>query len=164
MPTSFNSTIDQLGKYWEAAIGAGYPEIGVHLMRTAEAKATLRDRETLADIWAAPGSVNLEANFTDYVVKVLANPTRTVDDAGDQVLLGGDPVGTARQIKWDLAGGTTNNTLVRVLYTYIPTSGAPASEILPLYSTPTPIGTATDGNDLILIIHPDGIARVKNAT
>lgn len=159
MSTSFTATMDQLGTYWNAAAAAGYPEVGVYLMQAAEADATLADRATLAAIWAAGG--NTEATFTNYVVKVLGAPTRTADATGNQVLLGGAAVGTPLSITWTAAGGATNNTLVKVLYAYIPTAGASTSAILPLYATN--LAATTDGNDLVIILHADGAVRVKNA-
>lgn len=158
MSIAFTATMDQIGRYWIDAAGAGYPEIGVYLMRTAEADATLADRATLADIWAAPG--NLEATFTNYVPKVLSSAVRTADATANQVLLGGAAVGTGLEIRWTAAGGTTNNTLTRILYCFVPTAGAATSLILPLFSRD--MAASTDGNDLVIILHADGAVRVKN--
>ena len=158
MTTAFNATKDQIGRYVADASTGGYPEIGLYLMRLSEADATLADRDTLADIWAAAGSVNLEANFTNYVVKLLASPTRTVDDVNNRVLLGGAAVGVGLAITYTAAGGATNNTLVKALWCYIPTSGAATSLILPLMATN--VSASTDGNDLVLTLNTDGFARV----
>ena len=160
MTTSFNATKDKIGYYVEQAAVAGYPEIEVYLMKAAEADATLADRATLATIWAAPSTVNQEANFTNYLKKILPTPTRTVDNINDQVLLGGAAPGTQVQLTWEQAGGTTNNTLVKVLFCYAATSGAATSAVLPLMAIDAT--TSTDGNDLVVTLHADGFARVVN--
>jgi hypothetical protein len=159
MSTSFTATMDQLGTHWNAAASAGYPEIGLYLLQACEADATLADRATLAAILAAPG--NTEATFTGYVSKILPTPTRNVDATANQVLLGAAAVGTGVEVKWTAAGGTTNNTLVKLLYCYVPTAGAATSLILPLCATN--LSASTDGNDLVIILHTDGSVRVKNA-
>lgn len=158
MTISFTATMDQVGTLWNNAASAGYPEIGIYLMQAAEADATLANRATLAAIWAAGG--NTEATFTNYASKVLPAPTRNVDTALDQVLLGGAAVGTGVSLTWANAGGTTNNTLVKVLYAYIPTSGAATSLILPLYATN--LAGSTNGLDLVVTLHTDGVLRFKN--
>lgn len=156
MTTSFNATKDQIGYYVSQAAAAGYPEIEVYLMQTAEADATLADRASLSAIWAQAG--NSEANFTNYVKKILPTPTRTVDNTNNQVLLGAGAVGTQVQLTWEEAGGTSNNSLVKVLFCYAATSGAATSAILPLMAIDST--ATTDGNDLVVTLHADGFARV----
>lgn len=158
MSTLFTATQDQLGTYWNNAASAGYPEIGIYLMQASELDATLGDRATLAAIWAAGG--NTEATFTGYVSKVLATPTRTVDAATNRVYLGGAAFGTPLPIVWSAAGGATNNTVVKILYCYVPTSGAATSLILPLVAAT--VTAPTNGLDLVINVPAEGITYVKN--
>lgn len=158
MSTAFTATQDQLGTYWNNAATGGYPEIGVYLMQASELDATLADRATLAAIWAAGG--NTEATFTNYVAKVLAAPTRTVDAATNRVYLGGAALGTPLPIVWANAGGATNNTIVKILYCYVPTSGAATSLILPLYAST--VTAPTNGLDLVINVPGDGIVNLRN--
>lgn len=159
MSTAFNATKDQIGYYVAQASSVGYPEIEVYLMQAAEADATLADRATLSSIWSQPGNVNAEANFTNYVKKILPTPTRTVSNTNNEVTLGAAAPGTPVQLTWEQAGGTTNNSLVKVLFCYAATSGAATSAILPLMALDAT--AATDGNDLVVTLHVDGFGRVS---
>lgn len=158
MTTSFNATKDQIG-YYVAQAAAGTPDIQLVLLQESglEPDGTLADYANLGAILA--GATN-EATFTNYVRKVLSTPTRTVDNTDDQVLLGGAAPGTGVQITWTAAGGTANNTLAKVLFVYVPTVGATNANILPLMATD--VVASTDGNDLIITLHVDGFARVRN--
>ena len=158
MTTSFNATKDKIGYYvGEAAAGNG--AIGLLLLATAEAEATLADRATLTTLLGAAGTA--EATFTGYVRKTLATPTRTVDNAGDRVLLGGGTVGTPVSVTWVDAGGAVNNSIVKVVFFYEPESSPADTNRLPLMATD--ITATTDGNDLVLTLHADGFARVISA-
>lgn len=158
MTTSFNATMDKIGYYVEQA-DAGAGTLGILLLQVAEPDTTLADHDTVAALLTSVG--NDEATFSNYVRKTLATPTRTVDDAADRVLLGGADPGTAVQVQWDLAGGVTNNTLVKALFFYDPTGSADDTVRLPLMATD--IAASTDGNDLVLTLHTDGFARVTRA-
>lgn len=158
MTTSFNATKDQIG-YYVAQAASGTPDIQVVLLQSTGlvADAAMADYGTLADVLAGTSD---EATFTNYVRKTLASPTRTVDNTGDRVLLGGAAVGVAHAITWVAAGGAANNTLGKVLFVYAPTSGSADSAILPLMATD--ITATTDGNDLVLTLSTDGFAIVSN--
>ena len=157
MTTSFNATKDKLGFFVEEAAGSA-GDIQLVLLQAADlqADAVIADHATLAALLAA----NDEATFTNYTRKTLATPTRTVDNTGDRVLLGGAAPGTAVQVTWAEAGGAVNNTLGAVVFVYVPAGAADDTTVLPLMATT--ISASTDGNDLVLTLHDDGFARVIN--
>lgn len=155
MTTAFNATKDKIGFYVADAAGTGADILMVLLQSSGlDADDVMADFATLAAVLGG----NSEATFTNYVRKTLAAPTRTVDNTGNRVLLGGAAVGTPLAVKWTLAGGVTNNTIGVALFVYAPT-GAPDSSILPLMSIDC--SATTDGNDLTLTLHTDGFARVS---
>lgn len=157
MTTSFNISKDKIGWYVEDAAGSGSNIELVLLQSTGlVADSVMADYDTLAAVLAGASD---EATFTNYVRKTLAAPTRTVDDSGDRVLLGGAAVGVALEITWGDAGGAVNNTIGKAIFVYTPT-GAPDSSIIPLMATD--VTATTDGNDLVLTLHTDGFARVVN--
>lgn len=155
MTTSFNATKDMIGHYVLEAIDSN-GTIDILLLSSAEADGAMANRATVEDLLVG----STEATFSNYTRKTLASPTRTVDDENDQVLLGGAPVGTSVQITWEDAGGTTNNTLTKVVFFYNPSDALGDADRLPLMATD--IAASTDGNDLVLTLHEDGFARVRN--
>lgn len=158
MTTAFNATKDQLG-YYVSQAATGTPDIQVVLLQSTGlvADSEMADYATLADVLAGTSE---EATFTNYTRKTLVSPTRTVDNTGDRVLLGGAAVGVAYSITWTAAGGASNNTLGKVLFVYAPTSGSADTAVLPLMATD--ITATTDGNDLVLTLSTDGFAIVRN--
>lgn len=117
--------------------------IVIVLLKAAESDATLKDYDDLGTLLAAAG--NTEADFTNYgprktlVDTDLSNPTPD-DTADDQEAVLGD-------ITWTSAGGTTDNTLVKLLVCYdSDTTAGTDSNIIVL--THHDFAVTTDGNDL----------------
>lgn len=133
------------GKVAEKVVDAP-ANLGVLLLRVAEADAALRDRATVADILAA---ANTEANFTNYARKTGITGTVTVDQANDRT-----DVDMPDQT-WAAAGGATNNTLVKAIV-YYEEAAADATRI-PL--THHDFAVTTDGTDLILQVAAAGFFR-----
>jgi hypothetical protein len=119
--------------------------LGVLLLKTAEADTALRDRTTVADILAG----NTEANFTNYARKTAITGTVTVDQANDRT-----DVDMPDQT-WAAAGGATNNTLVKLIV-YYEEAAADATRI-PL--THHDFAVTTDGTDLTAQIAAAGFFR-----
>lgn len=117
----------------------------VTLFQTIEADATLEDYDSLAAILAG---ANTLATFTNYAPKVLTDVDitgPTVDDTAnnrwsdipDQV--------------WTSAGGTVDNTLVKLIIFYDPDStGGTDADLIPL--THLDFATTTNGNDLTAVM------------
>lgn len=159
MSTSFNVSKDKLGWYFEQARD-GTPDIKLVLLKSSglESDATIADHDTLSALLAA---ANDECDFTNYVRKTLASPTRTVEDSNERVLLGGAAAGVALQVTWTTAGGATNNTIGALVLVYDPTPGAPTdSTMVPLLKHD--ITATTTGIDFVVTVHADGFVRVKN--
>lgn len=121
--------------------------VGVMLLKTVEADATLRDRTTLADMLGAAGTA--EANFTNYARKTAVAGTTTVDQANDRV-----DVDMPDQT-WVAAGGATNNTLAKLIV-YYEEAAADATRI-PL--TAHDFVVTTDGTDLTAQVAAAGFYR-----
>lgn len=124
----------------------------VVLLQTAETDATLEDYDDLAALLAA---ANTEADFTNYIRKVLTDADLvdpTPDDTNNW------QASDMPDQTWTLAGGATNNDLVKWLVCYDPDSTAGIdSEIIPL--TFQDFVATTDGNDLIGQINSNGYHR-----
>lgn len=127
-----------------------------------EGETTFSDRATVADILAA---TNDEATFTNYARKALPNPTVTIDNPNDRVLMGltgAAPV----TIRWDNAGGPiggggiVNNLVGRMVIYYDPTPGTSTdAQLIPLFSPD--VAAQTDGTHLVVTIDAEGIARAR---
>ena len=103
--------------------------IVVVLLKTAEADDVLNNYSDLATLLAAAG--NTEADFTNYVRKLLIDTdlagSITIDNTNNLMTI---DIGT---IQWSLAGGTTDNDLVKALFCYdADTTGGTDSDIIPL--------------------------------
>lgn len=117
------------------------PGITVVLLQAAEADDTLRDYDTLSALLGATG--NSEADFTNYTRKDItgADVTLTVDDTNNDFTL------NLPDQTWNSAGGTTDNTLVKLLLVYDPdTSVSDDTTMVPL--TQHDFSVTTDGSDL----------------
>lgn len=129
--------------------------IVIVLLKAAEADATLEDYDDLATLLAAAG--NTEADFTDgvtpYARKVLdhtAISATTPDDTANT------QSATFANQTWVDAGGTTDNTLVKLVVCYDPNdAGGTDSEIIPL--TCHDFATTTNGNDLTAVVDAAGV-------
>lgn len=103
-----------------------------------EADDTLNNYADLATLLAAS---NDEADFTNYARKTITSVTNTVDNTGNK--LDSD---FADQT-WTAAGGTTNNTLGKLLVCYDPdTTTGTDSTVVPLAYFD--FVATTDGTDL----------------
>ena len=125
----------------------------VVLLKVAEADATLEDYDDLNALLGAAG--NTEADFTNYARKVLTDAdvsAATPDDTNNW-----QQVDIADQT-WSSAGGTLDNTMVKVIICYDDDStGGNDTNLVPLCHydfTPT-----TNGNDLVLQINANGYFR-----
>jgi hypothetical protein len=125
----------------------GASALGMLLLKTAEAEATLRDRDTLADLLGA----NTEADFTNYVRKTALTGTITVDDVNDRV-----DVDVPDQT-WTTAGGATNNTLAKLIVFY--QESAADSGRIPL--THHDFIVTTDSSDLTVQVNAAGFFRAS---
>lgn len=116
------------------------------LLKVAEADATLEDYDTLAALLA--GS-NTEADATNYARKTGLTGTPAVDDTNNWRTLDiSDQTFTS-------LGGATNNTLVKAIVCF-EESASDAGRIPVSHHD---ISVTTDGTDLTLQIHADGIAK-----
>ena len=125
----------------------GATSVLVLLLQAAESDATLRDRDTVADILAQGG--NTEATFTNYARKTGLTGTITVDDVNDRV-----DADIADQT-WIDAGGAANNNLTDLIIAY-QESASDAGRI-PLSCHDFVI--TTDGSDLTAQVNAAGFAR-----
>ena len=125
----------------------GATSVLVLLLQAVESDATLRDRDTVADILAQGG--NTEATFTNYARKTGLTGTITVDDVNDRV-----DADIADQT-WIDAGGAANNNLTDLIIAY-QESASDAGRI-PLSCHDFVI--TTDGSDLTAQVNAAGFAR-----
>lgn len=124
----------------------------VVLLQTAEADGTLQDYGDLAAILA--GS-NTEADFTNYARKTLtdADVSAPAPDNANDWQAADIPDQT-----WTAAGGTTDNTLAKLLICYNPDSTAGTdADLIPL--THHDFVVTTDGTDLLAQIDAGGFFR-----
>lgn len=123
----------------------------VLLKTSAEADATLEDYATLALLLA--GS-NTEANFTNYARAVLTStvPSTSVDNTNNWA------TADLPNTTWSSAGGTLDNTLVKMIVCYDPDSTiGDDTTLVPL--THHDFDVTTDGNDLTATFHLDGFYK-----
>ena len=127
----------------------------VVLTKVSEADATLEDYDDLNALLGSAG--NTEADFTNYARKVLTD--------SDISAAAPDDTNNWQQCDipdqtWSSAGGTTDNTLTKVIICYDDDStGGNDTNLVPLTHhdfTPT-----TNGNDLVLQIDTNGYFRAS---
>lgn len=113
----------------------------VVLLQVAEADGTLEDYDDLAALLA--GS-NTEATFTNYARKVLTDADITAPVPDDT---GNTQSADMPDQTWTAAGGTTDNTLVKLVVCYDSDStGGTDANLVPI--THHDFSTTTTGNDL----------------
>jgi len=105
--------------------------IVVVLLQASEADGTLRDYANLSTLLAAGG--NTEATFTNYGARKVITDTDgltvTVDNGADTLV-----IDMPDQV-WTSAGGTTDNTLTKLLLCYdSDTTGGDDTNIVPVYA------------------------------
>lgn len=128
------------------------------LLKLAEADSVLRDYDDLGALLGAAG--NTEADFTNYARITLTDAQLASLPAPDD---------TANTITVDFpdqnyvaAGGTVNNSLVKVLFCYdSDTTTGTDTNILPVYCCD--YVRTTTGSDLPLTINSTGIGRTTAA-
>lgn len=154
---TFNIAKGKVNAYTERVVNndPANSALVVVLLKTVQADATLLDYDTLGDILAAGGgTVNVEANFTNYARKVLTDAdlsAPTVDDTGDE------QYSDAPDQTYTAAGGATNNTIVKALICYdSDTTGGTDANLVPLVACGFTANPTTDGNDLVVRIAANG--------
>lgn len=121
----------------------------VALFQVAEADATLEDYDTMTAILA--GS-NTEATFTNYARKVLTDAEVSAAAVNDTT---NNMASDIPDQVWTAAGGTTDNTLVKMAIFYDPdTTGGTDADLIPL--THLDFATTTNGNDLTAVMAATG--------
>jgi hypothetical protein len=130
----------------------GASSIGILLLKTAQADATLKDHDDVAAMLAAGGgTANVECDFTSYARKTGITGTVTVDDANDRV-----DVSIPDQT-WSPAGGATNNTTAKLIV-YYQDSASDAGRV-PL--TAHDFVVTTDGSNLSTQFAASGFYRAS---
>lgn len=117
------------------------PALTVVLLKAAEADDALRDHDDLGALLGVAG--NTEADFTNYARResTTTDVTVTVDDTAN------DMVVDIPDETWTSAGGTTDNTLAKLLITYDPDTGVADDATMPGV-TQHDFSVTTDGSDL----------------
>lgn len=118
------------------------------LLKTAEADATMKDYDTVADLVAGTPD---EADFTDYARKTGITGTITVDDTNDRVDI------DAPDQTWTGAGGASNNTLTDLVFAY-QNAAADATRIP---CTNHDFAVTTDDSDLTAQLNASGFYRAS---
>lgn len=152
----FNAALGRVNEYVARVAGndPANAALVVVLLKAAEADATLQDYDDLAAILA--GS-NTEADFTNYARKVLtdADVSAPAPDDTNNWQAADIPDQT-----WTAAGGTLDNTLVKLLTCYDPdTTGGTDADIIPLTHHDFPL--ETDGTDLTAVVASGGFFRAS---
>lgn len=123
--------------------------IEVFLLKANESEATLIDRTDFANITAQAG--NTEADFTNYAEKTGVTATLHMDTTNDWI-----DVDIPDQT-WASAGGTTNNTLTKLIVCY--SEGAGDANKIPI--SHHDFSVTTDGSDITAAVNAEGFARAQ---
>jgi hypothetical protein len=124
----------------------------VVLLKVSEADGTLEDYDTLSALIAG---ANTEADFTNYARKVLVD-TDVSNPAPDDTNNRQDA--DIPDQTWTSAGGTTDNTLTKLIVCYDNDStGGTDANLIPL--THHDFAITTNGNDLSALINAAGFYR-----
>jgi mannitol-1-phosphate/altronate dehydrogenase len=128
-------------------------EIVVVLLKASQADADLEDYDNLSLLLANAG--NTEADFTNYTRKSITTGTVSVDDTNNWA------ESSIGDVTWTAAGGTTDNSLVKLLVCYDPDSTAgDDTAIVPL--TSDDFVATTNGQDLTALEDANGFFRASN--
>lgn len=121
------------------------------LLQANEVDTTLETYTDVATLLAATG--NTEATFTNYARKTTLVETINVDNTNHWVLL------SIPQQTFTSAGGTTNNTLTKILIA-VQTATAGDAGLIPL--TAHDYSVTTDGqNDLVIDFSVNGFYKAS---
>lgn len=135
-----------------ASLPAASDSLIAVLLRGVEADDLLRRHDTLSAVLAA----NTEANFSGYSRLTLSGVSVTVDDDA------GTPIATASDFTWASQARATNNTLVKLLVCYVPTSGAADTSIVPVWYWDSSLPQATVTNEPVSVTVPaEGLWRTS---
>lgn len=125
-----------------------------------QADDALSDHATVAAMLA---STNDEATFTNYARLILPNPTVTVDNLNDRVLMGISGAAPVT-VRWDSAGGSgggvINNVIKKIVFYYDPTPGSSTDAQL-IWLSAHDASAQTDGTHLVFTLGTDGILRAR---
>lgn len=113
------------------------------VLKAADADATLKDLDTVADVLAQGGTT--EADFTNYARATLGSITVTVVDGQDRVDV------DCADVVFSSAGGATNNTCTDVVIYEEVTNDSDSIPLCQLDASFT-----TDGNDVTLQFNAQG--------
>lgn len=122
-------------------------KLGVLLLSTAEADATLKTRATLTAVVAN----STEATFTNYARKTAITGTLTIDTSGHLAKI------TIPNQTWTTAGGATNNTLAKLVIFY--DEGGTDATRIPL--TAHDFVVTTDASDLTATVSASGFFQAS---
>lgn len=122
--------------------------VGILLLKVAEADATMKDYDTLALLLAGTPD---EADFTNYARKTGLTGTITVDDTNDRVDV------DAPDQTWTAAGGASNNTLTDLVFFY----QNAAADTTRIPCTNHDFAVTTDGSDLTAQLNASGFYRAS---
>lgn len=123
--------------------------VGVLLLKASVADADLVDFDDVSALLGDSG--NTEADFTNYARKTGITATLTVDDSNDRV------DADIPDQTWTDAGGSTDNTLVKLIVFY--DEGGTEATRIPL--THHDFSVTTDGSDLTAQIASAGFFRAS---
>ena len=122
------------------------------VLKAAGTDATLKDLDDIAAIIAEGSTV--EADFTNYARKTLANVAVATDDTNDERTVDADDV------VFTSAGGASNNTTTDVIiYEDVDTTDANAIPLVMIDCVFT-----TDGNDVTIAFDEDGFFKATDAS
>lgn len=151
-----NAYMHKIGYYWEQARDTAADIYAALLLAAGNpADAAIRDYTTMTALLAGTAD---EATFTNYARKLITNPTVTIDNTNDQVVLSCDS-----PLTWTNAGGALNNTLARVVFFYDPSPGSSTDTTrLPMFYND--LAATTDGTTLLYTVNAAGALVVKLTT
>lgn len=121
----------------------------VLLLKANESETALIDHDAVDVLLAAAG--NTEADFTNYARKTGLAETVNVDDTNDEATI------DVPDQTWTSAGGTTDNTLTKLLVCV--QTGADDTTLIPL--THHDFAVTTDGSDLTAQFNTAGFFRAS---
>lgn len=150
----FNISLGEVKRFSAQARDNAGEALTVVLLKANEAEDALEDHDTLSALLGVAG--NTEADFTNYtrIDIVGADVTVTVDDTNNLV-----DVDIPDQT-WTSAGGTTDNTLTKLLVVHDPDTGvSDDTTMTPL--THHDFAVTTDGSDLTVQFDANGYFRAS---
>lgn len=142
----FNISLGRVAYY--ATLPGGSDQLTVVLLQTAQGDDTLNNHATLAAIKAA---ANTEATFDNYARKATVGTQVNPDNTANLVDADFDDV------TWTDAGGTTDNTLVKLLICYDPDGLDNDASMIPL--THHDFSVTTDGSSITAQVAATGFFR-----